>query len=147
MTQIQGIDHVELFVSDLDEAVHWYGETFGFTPVKKYSEWVGNGPFMIAANDDSTMIALFEGDAQGSHPSRGLHRLAFQTDAEGFIEFVEDSESAIDVYDEYGSRISELEPVDHDLTYSVYFRDPFGNRLEVTTEDYSTVQTYLANLA
>ena len=140
---IQRIDHIELFVSELDEAVRWYRDTFGFTPVEKYREWADNGPLMIGLDDNSTMIALWEGKAQQSQTSRGFHRLAFAIDADGFTSFINEIGGNIDVYNEQGERLSEIELVDHDLTYSVYFCDPFGNRLEVTTEDHSEVQSIL----
>jgi hypothetical protein len=36
--------------------------------------------------------------------------------------------------------------VDHDKAYSVYFSDPYGHRLEVTTYDHDGLRTALTQL-
>jgi hypothetical protein len=36
--------------------------------------------------------------------------------------------------------------VDHDKAYSVYFSDPYGHRLEVTTYDHDGLRTALMQL-
>lgn len=140
-TPVTRIDHVEVFVPNVEEAATWYETTLGLRPAREFLEWgVGNGPVMIAADGNNSMIALWEGEPQGDHDSRGLHRLAFGTDAPDFLNFIDRIGSDIEVFDSQGCRLSRLEPVDHGLMYSLYFCDPYGNRLELTTADYDAVR-------
>jgi hypothetical protein len=41
--------------------------------------------------------------------------------------------------------VSAADVVDHDLSFSVYFTDPYGNRLELTTYDHGAVAAALAS--
>ena len=115
------IDHVEVFVRDLDAAVRWYGEVLG---LQETSHWDPE-PVMIGAGD--TMLALFKADGDGRpdlhDTSPHWHRTAWRTDAKGF-------EDAQEHLRRLG--IPFRGPVDHDLSWSIYFDDPDGNLLEIT---------------
>lgn len=124
------IDHLELLVPDRDAAVSWYGEWLGFRPMPEHADWVESGPLMMTNDGGSTMLALFKGDAAGDSAERGWRRAAFRTDAESFWEFARR-------YRDSGQQIEG--PVDHEKAWSVYFKDPWGNALEVTTYDYAAV--------
>ena len=128
------IDHIELHVPDRDAAVAWYGEWLGFKPMPEHAEWADAGPLMMTNDSGSTMLALFAGEAAGCEPVRGWRRLAFRTDADSFWSFHQN-------FRESGQAIEG--PVDHDKAWSVYFDDPWGNGLEVTTYDYSAVSMVL----
>jgi hypothetical protein len=43
------------------------------------------------------------------------------------------------MFDERGEELAQLTPVDHDGSFSIYFCDPWGHRLEITTYDYHAV--------
>jgi catechol-2,3-dioxygenase len=66
------------------------------------------------------------------------HRVAFRTDADGFLTLFDRLER-LDLTDRDGTQVTPSDAVDHDLSYSVYFTDPDGNRLEVTTPDRDAV--------
>lgn len=123
------IDHVELFVPDRHEAAAWYARVLGFEIVEEHLDWAedGRGPLMISNDGGTTMIALFQGPPQGDEPVRGLRRLAFRVCGAHFAAFVR------------GSGAWRAEPLggadvqDHGKAVSVYFTDPYGTPLEVTT--------------
>ena len=133
------IDHVEIFVTNRPLACEWYGRVLGFQPVEEFAGWADAGPLMIA-NDDNQMIALFSGPAQDGHRIRGHRRVAFRVSADEFAEFVQ------------GSAAWSNPPLgrdaiqDHSLAISVYFTDPFGNPLEVTTYDYAEAKRFVDSL-
>ena len=139
-TLIERPDHVELLVPNRDEAARWYRQVLGLVPVTSAAGWAENpeGPLMLSADGtmSQTMLALFAGQPQGSGATRGFRRLAFRTSASGFLSFVAslpiagvaNGDRAVDV-------------IDHGEAFSVYFRDPYGNHLEVTTYEHDAVRS------
>ncbi len=69
-------------------------------------------------------------------------RVAFGTDTAGFHSFLERL-GTLGLTDRDGDPISADDVVDHDLSYSLYFTDPDGNPLELTTNDHGAVAAEL----
>ncbi len=130
MPRVDQIDHVEIFVPDRYEAAEWYARTLGLEIVRDFEFWATEGgPLMIASRGAGTKIALFEGEPQGERPSVGYRRTAFRTDGESFLEFVRERERLPDC----------SVVVDHGKAFSIYFHDPWGHPLEITTYDCEAV--------
>jgi len=130
------IDHVELIVPDRQAATAWYQEVLGLTPVAGTEHWADDphGPLMISGDGGRTCLALFEGSKTDANPKGGFRRVAFRVSAAEFLAFVE-----------YGRKLG-LAPMkvqDHEMTISVYFQDPYGHDLEVTTYDHEQVRSSL----
>ena len=121
--QLEGIDHVALAVRDVGEAAKWYADVLGFE--RRYEGmWDGIPTFIGKGN---TAIALFPArgvDSKSSAPTkiRMLH-LAFRADRNGFLSAQE----------ELKRRGIKFEFQDHEISRSIYFRDPDGHELEITT--------------
>ena len=117
--RVKSIDHVEVFVRDLEQAARWYADVLGLQEVMRWDP----EPVMIAAGE--TKLALFRADSAERQPNRGLHwhRVAWRTDAAGF-------EAAQHHLSSLGIRFRG--PIDHEVAHSIYFEDPDGNLLEVT---------------
>jgi catechol 2,3-dioxygenase-like lactoylglutathione lyase family enzyme len=141
------IDHVELFVPNRHDAARWYAHVLGLEILPEYQPWAADphGPLMISSDGGSTKLALFEGQPQGSRPTSGFHLVAFRVDASGFIEFVQRLVD-LQLKDHRGRFVTSDSVVDHDKAYSVYFSDPYGHRLEVTTYDHEATRTALTGL-
>jgi catechol 2,3-dioxygenase-like lactoylglutathione lyase family enzyme len=131
------LDHVELFVPDRTRAAEWYAQVLGCQPIPGTEDWAAHpqGPLMISPDGGHTKLALFAGEPQGSRPTAGFHRVAFRLSGEEWLAFV--------------SRLTELglaegsgstRIADHGGAWSVYFTDPFGHHLEVTTYDVDLVR-------
>lgn len=132
--RVDRVDHVELFVPDRDEAAAWYARTLGLEPVTEYAHWADDprGPLMIATPEAGTKLALFQGEPQRDRPTAGFHLVAFLVSRAGFDAFlahVRDNP----VCDAHGREVRSLDVRDHGAALSVYFHDPYGHRLEVTT--------------
>jgi hypothetical protein len=84
------------------------------------------------------MLALFYGDGPGERAITGHYLVAFRVDAAGFMEFLDHIEQ-VEVASRHGGRLSRDDVVDHDLAWSIYFRDPWGNNYEVTSYDYEAI--------
>lgn len=70
------------------------------------------------------------------------HRVAFGTDADGFLSFL-DRLKTLELTNRDGDPVTAADVVDHDLSYSLYFTDLDGNWLELTTNDHDAVAAEL----
>ena len=122
--QLEGIDHVALGVRDIERSVKWYTEVLGLELLHE-GMWDGVPTFIGRGN---TGIALFpaSSDAKStpsSHRELRMLHLAFRADRENFL-------AAQRELEERGIKFS-FE--DHEISHSIYFRDPDGHHLEITT--------------
>ncbi len=136
---IDDIDHIEVFVKDRDNAAKWYGEIFGLNPIDELSMWEKIGPLFIGNKDRTVKLALINGtkDTDGS-----INRMAFSTSGEKFIDFLNHLNN-VELF-LLGNRVTkEKMMIDHDASYSIYFDDPDGNKLELTCYDHDYVKSKL----
>jgi glyoxylase I family protein len=142
------VDHVELFVPDRDEAARWYQRVLGLTIIEPYRQWADNphGPLMISSDDGRTKLALFTGQPQGTQQTAGFHRVAFRVGADGFLAFLRRLPS-LQLSEPQRGPVSVDSAVDHQQAFSIYFSDPYGHRLEVTTYEHAAVRAVLPALA
>jgi catechol 2,3-dioxygenase-like lactoylglutathione lyase family enzyme len=124
--QLEGIDHVALGVRDIERSVKWYTEVLGFERIHE-GMWDGVPTFIGKGN---TGLALFPASPNAkATPSTGrgirmLH-LAFRANRENFLAAQRELEK----------RGIKFEFEDHEISHSIYFRDPDGHQLEITTYD------------
>ncbi len=144
--QVDQVDHIELFVSNRYEAAEWYKKVLGLEIIKSYENWAKNphGPLMISSDDGNTKLALFEGQPQGRRETAGFHRVAFRVNAANFIKFLK-RVTDLQLSDHRGQPVTSQSAVDHQQAFSVYFCDPYGHRLELTTYDYKNTKRALNN--
>ena len=122
--QLEGIDHVALGVRDIERSVKWYTEVLGFERLHE-DMWDGVPTFIGKKN---TGIALFPASADAKS-STSTHReirmlhLAFRANRENFLAAQRELEK----------RGIKFEFQDHEISHSIYFRDPDGHALEITT--------------
>ena len=132
------LDHIELFVPNQWDAAEWYRQLFGFEVIEEYVHWAEEGgPLMITNDGGETMLALFQGPPQGGANVVGLRRLAFRVNTVDFLKFLADSAAW------RHPPLTKADVIDHDKAFSVYFADPYGNLLEVTTYDYDALAAAL----
>ena len=137
MFKVLQIDHVELFVPDRYDAAKWYERVLGLQIVPECEPWaVGGGPLMISSDGGSTKLALFEGQPEASGPTSAFRRVAFRVTAAGFAEFLTRNPDLVTTDG----------VVDHQQAYSIYFNDPHGHQLEVTTYEYDDTSAWLASM-
>jgi catechol 2,3-dioxygenase-like lactoylglutathione lyase family enzyme len=128
--QLEGIDHVAMGVRDVEHAAKWYIDVLGLERLHG-GMWNGVPTFIGKGN---TGIALFPAspDAKstpsGHRDLRMLH-LAFRANRENFLAAQRELEK----------RGIEFEFQDHEIAQSIYFSDPDGHQLEITTYDLEGV--------
>lgn len=124
MFRIQALDHVALAVRDVRRSAQWYIDVLGF---KEEHSDVWNGVPTFVGNGNAA-IALFpvSGDATSASRDRARVRvlhLAFRADRKNFVS----------AQDELKKRGIEFDFQDHEVSHSIYFRDPDGHKIEITT--------------
>jgi catechol 2,3-dioxygenase-like lactoylglutathione lyase family enzyme len=124
MFEIEALDHVALAVRDVGRSAQWYADVLGF---KREHEGLWNGVPVFIGNG-AAAIALFpvqEGTGSMSHDRAALRTLhfAFRADRENFLR----------ARDELKKRVIPFEFQDHEISHSIYFRDPDGHEIEITT--------------
>jgi catechol 2,3-dioxygenase-like lactoylglutathione lyase family enzyme len=127
MFRIEGIDHVALCVKDLERSRAWYQEVLGLE--RRYQEAWGEAPTMLGAGN--TCIALFPTTTQEPKPTPdyntiAMRHLAFRVNRKNFEQ----------AQKELSQRAISFEFEDHDIAHSIYFSDPDGHRLELTTYEF-----------
>jgi catechol 2,3-dioxygenase-like lactoylglutathione lyase family enzyme len=142
--RVDQIDHVEVFVPDRREAAEWYHRVLGCKIIPEYAEWSDDprGPLMVSPDGGRTKLALFQGEPQGTRPTTGFHLVAFRVGGPAFIEFL-DRASKFGLEDARGEVLTRQSAVDHGKAYSVYFTDPYGHRLEVTSCQHEVIRQAL----
>lgn len=131
--RIEGVDHVELYVPDQREAAAWYRSALGLEVVEELADWADGGPLMVAADRGCGMLALFAGEPGRRHGlSPDFRRVAFRVDGAGFAAFVTRL-AELDLEAADGGLLTGDDVVDHGASLSLYFEDPWGHALELTT--------------
>jgi catechol 2,3-dioxygenase-like lactoylglutathione lyase family enzyme len=146
MFRVLQIDHVELFVPDRYQAAQWYERVLGLQIVPECEPWaVEGGPLMISSDGGGTKLALFEGQPTACPHTAAFRRVAFRVTGSGFAEFLRRLPE-LTLTDSRRQPVTAASIVDHRQSYSIYFDDPYGHELEVTTYDHAqTSELLLSN--
>lgn len=128
---LTGIDHVHVLVRDRRAATAWYGQVLGLAPVPEFAAWQSDGgPLTLADTSGQVHIALFE-----RAPKPGNRAvIALGADAPAFVQWREHLAKALG---------HAIDVADHDLSLSMYFRDPDGNPYEITTYQHAAARALM----
>lgn len=123
------LSHVGLFIHDLDSMLDFYTNVLGFRVTDRGPARGGEVVFLSRNPSDHHQIALLTG-RKTDITEHMVQQVSFR---------VETLSALKDLYPlVVAAEVTDMQPVFHGLSYSIYFRDPEGNRLEffVDTEWY-----------
>ena len=130
MFEHEGIDHIALSVIDVERSVQWYVHVLGFE--KRYQGMWDGVPVFVGKG--ATALAIFpvrknESEAAARPASIRLLHLALRTDRANFLK----------AQNELKERGIKFTFQDHEISHSIYFRDPDGHELEIMTYELEDV--------
>ena len=121
--ELEGIDHVAMSVSDVERSAQWYVEVLGFE--RRYQEMWEGVPVFIGKG--TTALALFpvqsNSRSTSDHAETRMLHLAMRANRKSFLA----------AQDELRQRGIQFGFQDHEISHSIYFHDPDGHKLEITT--------------
>ena len=124
--ELESIDHIHIYVSDRVESEKWYKSVLGLTRTSALEFWAKDGgPLTLQNSTGSIHLALFE------RPLKQYTTVAFKVSASGLHAYIE----------HLSFKGIKVKPVDHDVSWSVYFKDPDDNPYEITTYEYELFST------
>ena len=127
MFTLQHIDHVALTVTDMQKSIAWYQDVLGLE--RRHVDAWGDHPAMLCAG--STCVALFplrstEMTARTQNTALPtMCHLAFRTTYGDLLEAEKNLQE----------RGIPFDFQNHGISHSIYFADPDGHQLEITTYD------------
>jgi catechol 2,3-dioxygenase-like lactoylglutathione lyase family enzyme len=119
---LQAIDHVAMAVQDVERSAQWYVDVMGFA---RQHDDVWNG-YPVFVGNENAAVALFPIRSDDGRKSPGAVRIlhfAFRTSGSGFAA----------AQKELKARNIVFEFQDHQVSHSIYFHDPDGHEIEITT--------------
>ncbi|MDF2043237.1 MULTISPECIES: VOC family protein [unclassified Pantoea] len=129
--KIAEIDHIHLYVENIEQAETWYNKVLGFSRDNALYFWFEQGgPLVIRNNRASLSLFLRSTQLPG-------HTVAFCVAASSFSELIpvlRDNKIPFTVSD-------------HAVSMSVYFSDLSDNKIEITSYDYVDAKQILERLA
>ena len=122
--KIRALGHVVLRVTDRERAEEFYGDFLGLPLCARYDEDGMKMAFFTLGNhhDFAVFEVSGEGDSVGDNAA-GLHHVAFNIGTT--IEELREAKRKLDA-----AGIA-VQPIDHEVTKSLYFQDPDGNGIEL----------------
>lgn len=125
--ELQVFDHVHVYVNNRAKAEQWYSEVLGLYRSKELEFWAADGgPLTIQNKSGSIHLALFERPLQ---PCRSV--VAIRVSAADYNAWKKHLEELLPGY---------VDEQDHDVSMSLYFRDPDGNPYELTTYEVALLK-------
>ena len=130
LPELDGIDHVHVYVKDREQAAAWYEKVLGFKMSESLALWANDeqGPLTIEDPTGKIHLALFATD--NLIPSTAI---AFKSGGREFLQWKS--------YLEKENML--IRCADHDIAWSAYFNDLDGNMHEITTYEYDYVSSRL----
>jgi catechol-2,3-dioxygenase len=132
LPELDGIDHIHVYVSNREKAADWYEDVLGFRVSAPLAVWARNeqGPLTIEDQSGKIHLALFK--SNDFIPSTAI---AFKTNAIEFLKWKLHLEKENIL----------IRCTDHKIAWSVYFNDLDGNMHEITTYEYDHVTSSIDN--
>jgi lactoylglutathione lyase len=118
MITINGIDHLNISVSNINESLNFYQKVFGF---KVYEQGESHGePYFIIGEKEALYLCLYQSKKRPGGPINhiGINVQNFNS--------IEERLRLADIPILYGGI------VEYPLSHSIYIQDPDGNEIELS---------------
>jgi catechol-2,3-dioxygenase len=116
--------HVGIFVTDIDVMSSFYIEVLGFTQTDRGSVRGGEAVFLTKDPASHHQLVMETGRPKGTGPGLGIQQISF------LVNSLDDLRSMHGLVSQR-SDVQLIQTVDHGNSWSLYFRDPEFNRIEI----------------
>ncbi len=121
--QLEGLDHVAFSVRDIPRSAQWYVEVLG---LERQHEGMWDGiPVFVGKGNTGLALFPFRGNSNGERDNQAPRILHFA--------LCSDRENFAAAQAELTRRGIPFEFQDHEISHSIYLRDPDGHQIEITT--------------
>jgi len=127
---LDGIDHVALAVRDVARSAAWYVEVLGLE--RFHEDRFGDFPAIVGIGTTSVALFPIRGDRVQPPPGKdtvAMRHVAFRAD-HGSFRTAQAHLKKLGISFEFQ---------DHDIAHSIYFLDPDGHQIEITTYEIEGV--------
>lgn len=121
--KIKSLGHVVVQVTDLERAERFYGDLLGLPVCAHFDQDGMKMAFYSLGNHHDFAVMEVSGDDSRSENAVGLHHVAFKIGTT-----LDELREAKTILDAAGVAV---EPIDHEVTKSLYLADPDGNGIEL----------------
>jgi catechol 2,3-dioxygenase-like lactoylglutathione lyase family enzyme len=121
MIKVEGLDHVAIAAKDVARSMEWYRDVLGLE--RRHEAAWGDMPVMMCSGNTCVAIFPLTDDQPASTKEPRVLHIAFRSDRKTFDQAQKDLKARGITFDFQ----------DHDIAHSIYFRDPDGYKLEITT--------------
>jgi len=121
--KIKSLGHVVVQVTDLERAERFYGDLLGLPVCAHFDQDGMKMAFFSLGNHHDFAVLEVSGDDSRGENAVGLHHVAFKIGTT-----LDELREAKVLLDAAGVAV---EPVDHEVTKSLYLADPDGNGIEL----------------
>ena len=118
------VAHAVLYVHDVDDMIDFYSETLGFEVTDRGPLGRDEIVFLSQNANDHHQVAFITGRPEPD-PSNSVHHVAFRS--AGTLDDLKSLKKVL----EANARVTQIMPLTHGNAWSVYFRDPEFNGVEV----------------
>jgi len=128
--KITKIDHIHVYVENIELAERWYQEVLGFARDDSLYFWFEQGGPLVIRNHAAS-LSLFPRTNQPPG-----HTVAFAVQAAAFLSFVP----------ALNAKNIPFTVCDHYVSLSVYFNDLSDNKIELTSYEYLQAKVLLKSV-
>ena len=121
--KVESLGHVVLRVTDLERSEQFYNGVLGMSVCARFDEQGMKMTFFSLGNHHDLAIAQVAGGEVVGEQAPGLDHVAFCIGAN--LDLLKEAKHHLEAAG------LKLNPVDHEVTKSLYFNDPDGNNIEL----------------
>ena len=119
--------HLGMFVRDIEKMASFYQEVLGFTQTDSGHIRGHDVVFLTRDEHAHHQLVMETGRSEHTGPGFGLQQISFQVNALDDLRVMHNTVKA-------RSDVGTIQAVDHGNAWSLYFRDPEDNRVEISLD-------------
>ncbi|MFT6632986.1 MAG: catechol 2,3-dioxygenase-like lactoylglutathione lyase family enzyme [Bacteriovoracaceae bacterium] len=122
MLKVNGIDHININVKNLNKSIEFYQSVFGFKVMEKGISTMSGAPYAIIGVSKKAMLAIYE--SKDLLPATRLNHLGFN---------IENFEEISEIAKKFKIKVANYGLVEYPNSKSIYIFDPDDNEIELSS--------------